>query len=113
MKMKKITWKKLILVMLTWIFSIGLVSAVLKAASYIGEKNAYIEVGGNQIAYVPRTTKYVRYKGEIRKIIKFALTLSPDEVNCECPNCCKGNCYVIVSSDSGPIIILCVIWFSC
>lgn len=103
--------------MLACVFSIGLVSAVLKAASYTGEKNAYIEVGGKGIAYVPRTTKYVKYNGEIREIVRFASTLSKEEINCKCPKCCDGYCYAIVSSDSGPvtnpIIILYVIWFAC
>jgi hypothetical protein len=115
--MKRNASKKFVLVLLACIFTIGLVSAVLKAASYIGEKNAYVEVGSNGAAYVPKTAKYVKYNGEIRRIVKFASILSEEEINCKCPKCCDGYCYAIVFSNSGPmsnpIIILSVIWFAC
>jgi hypothetical protein len=115
--MKKTFGKKHVLIVLFCVFSIGAASALLKAGSYVVQKDTYIEVGGGKIVYVPRTTEYVKFNGQIRKIVKFASTLSKEEKDCECPNCCKGYCYVIVFSEAGPvrnpIIILSIIWVAC
>jgi len=115
--MKNSLSKKIVLITFTCVFSIGLVIAVLNAGASAPKKDSYIEVGGGKIVYVPRTTQYVKFNGQIRKIERFASTLSPNEKDCKCPNCCNGSCYVIVFSDGnpifGPIIILSVIWFSC
>ena len=115
--MKNSIAKKIVLVALTCAFSIGLVIAVLNAGASTPQKDPYIEVGGGKIVYVPRTTQYVKFNGQVRKIVRFASTLSPAEKDCRCPNCCKGSCYVIIASDGNPIfgriIILSVIWLSC
>jgi hypothetical protein len=115
--MKNSIGKKVVLIVLTCVFSIGLVIAILNAGSSTPKKDSYIEVGGGKIVYVPRTTQYVKFNGQIRKIIRFASTLSADEQDCQCPNCCKGYCYLIIFTDGSPvkdpIIILSVIWFSC
>jgi hypothetical protein len=115
--MKNAMAKKTVLVALTCVFSIGLVIAVLNAGSSAPQKDPYIEVGGGKIVYVPRTTQYVKFNGQIRRIARFASTLSAAEKDCQCPTCCKGSCYVIIASDANPIfgriIILSVIWFAC
>lgn len=115
--MKSSIGKKVVLIALACVFSMGLVIAVSNAGSNTPKKDSYIEVGGGKIVYVPRTTQYVKFNGQIRKIVRFASTLSAEEKDCQCPNCCKGSCYVIIFSDGGPvtrpIIILSVIWFSC
>lgn len=109
--------QKIVLIGLTCVFFIGLVTAVLNATSYAKERDNYIEVGGGKIVYVPRTTTFVKVNGQVRRIVKFASSLSQEEIDCECPNCCKGSCYVIVFSDSilggNPIVILTVIWVAC
>ena len=109
--------KKTVLIALICVFSTGLVIAVLNAGSSSPQKDPYIEVGGGKIVYVPGTTQYVKFNGQVRKIARFASTLSAAEKDCQCPTCCKGSCYVIVFSDSsaifGRIIILSVIWLSC
>jgi hypothetical protein len=115
--MKNLISKKIVLIALTCVFSIGLVIAVLNAGSSAPQRDPYIEVGGGKIVYVPRTTQYVKFNGQVRKIARFASTLSAAEKDCQCPNCCKGSCYIIVYTDGSPIfgriIILSVIWFAC
>jgi hypothetical protein len=115
--MKKSIVRKIVLVALTCVLSTGLVIAVLNGGSSTPQKDPYIEVGGGKIVYVPSTTQYVKFNGQVRKIARFASTLSPAEKDCQCPNCCKGSCYVIIASDASPIfgriIILSVIWFAC
>jgi hypothetical protein len=115
--MKSSISKKAVLIALTCVFSISIVIAVLNAGSSTPKKDSYIEVGGGKIVYVPRTTQYVKFNGQVRKIVRFASTLSAEEKDCQCPNCCKGSCYVIIFTDGspvkGPIIILAVIWFAC
>jgi hypothetical protein len=115
--MKHSISKKVVFIALTCVFSIGLVIAVLNAGSSIPKKDSYIEVGGGKIVYVPRTTQYVKFNGQIRKVARFASTLNVGEKDCGCPKCCDGNCYVIVYTDSipgsNPISPLWVLWVSC
>lgn len=115
--MKNSIGKKVGLIALACVFFMGLVIAVSNAGSNTTKKDSYIEVGGGGVKYVPRTAQYVKYNGQIRKIERFASTLSSDEIDCKCPNCCRGYCYVIIFTDGrpgkGPIIILSVIWLSC
>ena len=109
--------KKTVLIALTCVFSTGLVIAVLNAGSSSPQKDPYIEVGGGKIVYVPGTTQYVKFNGQVRKIARFASTLSAAEKDCQCPNCCRGSCYVIVYTNAnpifGPLINLAVLWFAC
>lgn len=115
--MKHAVGKKVFLIALACIFSVGLAIAVLHAGAPTPQKGPYIEVGGGKIVYVPRTTEYVKFNGQVRKIVRFASTLSAGEKDCQCPNCCKGSCYVIIATDAspifGPLINLAVIWLSC
>lgn len=115
--MKNSIYKRIVLIVFTCVFSIGLVIAVLNAGSSTPKKDSYIEVGGGKIVYVPRTANYVKFNGQVRKIVRFASTLSAGEKDCKCPRCCDGYCYVIVYSDSvpgrNPILPLFVIWLSC
>jgi hypothetical protein len=116
-RMKNLIVKRAVLVALTCVFSVGLVIAVLNAGSSTPNKDPYIEVGGGKIVYVPRTAQYVKFNGQIRKVVRFDSTLSVGGNDCKCPKCCDGNCYVIVFSDSvagsNPISPLVVIWLSC
>jgi len=115
--MKSPVKKKVVLVAFAGVLMIGLVIAVLHAGSYIKEKGSYVEVGGGRIAYVPRTAKFVKVDGQVRRIVKFSTTLSNAEKDCSCPKCCNGNCFIIVFSDGGVIgkfiTPLSVIWISC
>jgi hypothetical protein len=116
-RMKNIIVKRVVLVALTCVFSIGLVIVVLNAGVSTPNKDPYIEVGGSKIVYVPRTAKYVKFNGQIRKVVRFDSTVSVGGDECKCPTCCNGNCYVIVFSDSipgsNPISPLVVLWVSC
>jgi hypothetical protein len=109
--------KKMVLGTLPCVLLVGLLIAVLNAGSYIKERDNYVEVGGGKIAYVPRTAEFVKLNGQVRRIVKFASTLSNAVKDCKCPKCCEGNCYVIVFTDGGPvhnpIIILSIIWVAC
>jgi hypothetical protein len=109
--------KRLVLLSLASLFSLGLVTALLKASSHFLEKPSYIEVNGPNIAHVPRTAKYVKYNGQTREIVRFAATISEAEQDCKCPNCCSGYCYVIIYTDAiivtTPVIILSVLWLKC
>jgi hypothetical protein len=110
-------YRKVVLIALTCVFSIGLVIAVLNAGSPTPNKDPYIEVGGGKIVYVPRTAQYVKFNGQLRKVVRFDSTLSVAGKDCNCPKCCDGNCYVIVFSDSvggsDHISPLFVLWVSC
>jgi len=115
--MKHSISKKVVFIALTCVFSIGSVIAVLNAGSSIPKKDSYIEVGGSKIVYVPRTAQYVKFNGQVRKIVRFASTLNAGEKDCRCPTCCNGYCYVIVYTDrvpgSNPISPLAILWVSC
>lgn len=115
--MKNLIGKKAVLIALTGVFSVGLVIVVLNGDSNTAKKDPYIEVGGSKIVYVPRTAQYVKFNGQIRKIIRFASTLNGGEKDCRCPKCCDGSCYVIVYTDripgSNPISPLVILWVSC
>jgi hypothetical protein len=116
-RMKNFIVKRVVLVALTCVFSIGLVIAVLNAGSSTPKKDSYIEVGGGKIVYVPRTAQYVKFNGQIRKVVRFDSTLSVGGNDCKCPKCCDGYCYVIVYTDSvpgsNPISPLVILWASC
>jgi len=110
--------KKTVLIGFAFVFFVGLVAMVMNAHSYTKEREGYIEVGGDRIAYVPRMAKFVKVNGEVRRIVKFASSLSAADEDCECPYyCCKGSCYIIVFSDGlpggNPIKVLTVIWLAC
>jgi hypothetical protein len=78
---------------------------------------AYIEVGGPEIAYIPFNTNYVKYKGEVRKIIRIEPYREQAAEDCQCPKCCGGSCYIIVYSDviilAEPMRMLYRIWIDC
>ncbi len=115
--MKNPIIKRAILIALACAFSIGVVIAVMNAGPSGPKKDPYVEVGGGKIAYVPRTAKFVKFNGRIRRVVRFDSSLSPGENDCQCPKCCDGYCYVIVFSDSipgsNPISPLVILWVSC
>lgn len=115
--MKNSVRKKIALGTLTCVLLVGLLIAVMNAGSYINERDKYVEVGGGKIVYVPRTAEFVKVNGQVRRVVKFASTLSNEEKDCQCPKCCNGSCYVIVFIDGGPIhnpiIILSILWVAC
>jgi hypothetical protein len=77
----------------------------------------YIEVAGPEIAYIPFNTNYVKYKGEVRRILRIEPYREQVATDCQCPKCCSGSCYIIVYSDtiilSEPIRTLYLIWIDC
>jgi len=88
-----------------------------KADLPAAERTAYIEVHGSDIAYVPMTETHVKFNGEIRKIVRFTATVDKGRADCRCPDCCNGECYVIVYTDlvlpEGPVRTLRIIWLAC
>jgi len=72
-----------------------LTAAAIRAHSYIQDASRLIEVCRNGIVYVPLRTKYVTCNGIIRRVIGFSKEMALDG-DCYCPQCCGGNCYVIV-----------------
>jgi len=115
--MKNPVGKKLVLVALSCILMVGLVNAVLAAGSYLRDRAGYVEVGGGKLAYVPRTAQFVKVDGRVKRIVKFASTVSAAEASCQCPKCCNGFCYVFVYTDSllggSSILSLSYIWVEC
>jgi len=115
--MKKPVEKKLALAALSCVLVLGLVIAVLEAGSYLQERDGYIEVGGGKTAYVPRNAQFVKVNGQVKRIVKFASTVSSDPVNCRCPKCCEGECYIIVYSDAivggQSVLSLVIMWIKC
>jgi hypothetical protein len=99
------------------VLAIGLMGSVRYGASRFVGKESYIEVNGPQIAYVPMTTKYVRYDGKLRKVLKFEPIANAATADCRCPKCCNGSCYVIIYTDmiviSGPVRLLYLLWVDC
>lgn len=108
---------RVLVVGLVCVLTIGLATAVSDGAPKPKAGSSYIEIYDGRISYVPRSAEYVKINGQVRKIIKFAATLSNDEKDCKCPQCCNGSCYVIVFTDSillnRPIVVLAIIWVSC
>ena len=108
-----------------WAGGLVLFSAILLGLSLGAQRTGptadrdgtYIEVHGPDIAYVPLTTKYVKYDGKIKKVVRFAETLSEGEVECQCPKCCEGYCYVIIFTNvllpKGPLKTLYILWLEC
>lgn len=96
---------------------IALAVAAQDTARVSPQRESLIEVGGGRIAYVPRTTQYVTLNGRVMRVVKFSQTLSSVDKGCECPNCCRGNCYVIVFTDampgSSPLSALWILWVAC
>ena len=97
----------------------------IKAESFPGGKDRIIEVCSEGLVYVPPGTKIVKCMGKIKKVIKVVPYL-PDQRedgSCLCPNCCGGECAVIIScdaqlrefsdADSSPQGSLCAMWIDC
>ncbi len=97
----------------------------IKAESHPDGKGRVIEVCSEGVVYVPPGTKIVKCNGKIKKVLRIT-HLDPDMregVNCLCPNCCGGECGVVIScdgqagefSDSDPSAqgSLCVLWVDC
>src|SRR4030067_3722359 len=108
-----------------WAGGVLLFSAILLGLSLGAQKTGlpsdkdgtYIEVHGPNIPVVPQTAKYVKYDGKIKRVVKFTETLSAGDEDCQCPKCCKGECYVIIYTDlilpGGPLRILYILWVAC
>ena len=115
--MRKTFQRTIFLTILARAVTLGLANAVLKAGSYLTERESYIEVYSDKIVYVPMTAQYVKYNGQVRKIAKFGAAPSEGEEDCKCPKCCDGMCYVIIYTGFGPILnpirILSVLWLEC
>lgn len=86
-------------IVLIGVLILGALSFGQKADFPGPEKKSYIEVHGSDIPYVPMTEKYVKYDGQIKKIVRFAATLETGKEDCKCPKCCDGACYVIIYTD--------------
>jgi len=80
----------------------GLVSAYLRANSFISDYKRYVEVCSDGIAYVPKDAKFVKCNGIVRKILRFEQAVVLEVDPCKCPKCCEGECYVIVNSEPSP-----------
>jgi len=75
--------------------------AAIRAHSYIQDASRLIEVCRNGIVYVPPGTRYVTCNGIIRRVIGFSKEIVLDR-GCRCPECCGGDCYVIVECAPDP-----------
>ena len=115
--MSKNTNKRGVLLFLFCTLFLGLVSGAPKTVSSTAKKDVYIEVHGSSIACVPLSTKYVKYDGRVRKVLRFSATLLAGEEDCQCPTCCNGECYIIVYTDlllpGGFKRILIILWLDC
>ena len=115
--MSKKRGKRGVFLFLSCTLLLGLVSGAPRTDSTTAEKDAYIEVHGPSIAYVPLSAKYVKYDGMVRKVSRFSATLLTGEEDCQCPKCCNGECYVIIYTDfifpGGFKRILFILWIKC
>jgi hypothetical protein len=109
--------KKLVLAALSCVLLMGLVNAVLEAGSYLRDRDGCIEIGGGKIAYVPRTAQFVKVNGQVKRIVRFAATVSSAQASCQCPNCCERKCYMFVYTDSvvggKSLLSLAIVWMDC
>jgi hypothetical protein len=97
---------------------LGVPSQGLKPDHLSGARaDEYIEVHGSGVPCVPLATKFVKYDGEIRKISKFAVVLDAGVLDCQCPHCCDGECYIIVFTEiiigGSPVRVPAIIWIPC
>lgn len=108
---------RVLLVFISVVF-LGVSSRALKLEHPSGTPtDAYIEVHGEGMPCVPLGTKFVKYDGEIRKISRFSVALNEGELDCQCPNCCNGECYIVVFTEiivgGSPIRVPAIIWLPC
>jgi len=77
----------------------------------------YIEVHGSCVPCIPVGTKFIKYDGKIRKVLKFKLVLEAGIMDCQCPNCCNGECYIVVFTEiivgGSPVRVPAIIWLPC
>ncbi len=108
--------RKKALIILACLSMTALVGAFLRANAYIADAKAYIEVGGKDPVFVPRDVQFVKFDGKIRRVLRFAEAVEGSAVDCRCPKCCDGECYVIVYTQDLRNKILSVpsiIWLPC
>jgi hypothetical protein len=74
--------------------------SILNAQTYLTDIKSYVEVCAKGTAYVPRDAKFVRCYGVIRPVAAIVDSLNEDEIECECPYCCDGFCYIFIFTDS-------------
>jgi len=115
--MKNTTKARILAAGLACVFTLSWAAAVTSEATKPKTGDSFIDISEGSLSYVPRTAKFVRIDGQVKRIVKFTTTLSKGGEDCECPKCCKGSCYVIVFTNSTllnmPIVILGIIWVSC
>ena len=77
--------------------------AIIQANTASNTDEKIIEVCKNGIVYIPPGTNYVMCYGKIMKIIK-VVPYEPgkDSEACACPQCCGGECYVIIACEGAP-----------
>lgn len=83
------------------IFAALFISAI-RAGAYLKEYDSYIEVCGKGVVKVPKDVQYVKCNGIVRKVIRIEAVLTEDMADCQCPKCCDGECYVIVTMGAEP-----------
>ena len=96
------TTKKALLAFGLIVASAVLLSSFQNAQSYIKEIGGYVEICANGLAYVPSDAAYVKCNGVIRKVVGITDALMMSEIDCECPNCCDGFCFIIIYTDPDP-----------
>jgi len=84
------------------LISSAFVFAAIRADSFVKESNDYIEVCANGIVHVPLDTQFVKCRGIVRKVMGFTYSLPKDGIDCQCPKCCDGLCYIIIDGDPEP-----------
>lgn len=103
----------LLLIMVLW----GMPATGLKLDLAASPTDEYVEIHGSGIAFVPLSTKCVKYRGEIKKISKFSIVLEAGTLDCQCPNCCNGECYIVVFTEiivgGSPVRVPAIIWIPC
>lgn len=110
-------FKSRTLIVLLTVVLFGVPSEGFKLDQAGPRMDGYIEVHGPGISLVPLTTKYVKYDGEIRKVSKFSIVLEAGVLDCQCPNCCDGECYIVVLTEiiiaGSPMQVPAIIWIPC
>ena len=109
--MTKAPKRYVILFSLIFIFVVAIFAGI-RSDPYMSNGKKLIEVCRNGIVYVPFDTKLVKCNGKVMRVIrieKYYERLESDDSyeglesdDCLCPNCCDGECAIIVSCDMPP-----------
>jgi hypothetical protein len=80
----------------------GISSMGVQSELYPVDESKLIEVCADGVVFVPPGTKFVRCNGKVMKVDRIEEGVVRESINCRCPRCCDGLCYIIVACNPVP-----------